>query len=62
MGQFPHYRFLDRRKEPKVVKVTSVKKDEPSQISKKKFLAKIVNGYAVNYFRKKLHLRCLTRF
>ena len=35
---------------------------EPCQIFKMKRFEKIVNGYAVNYFRKTLHLRCLTRF
>ena len=36
---------------------------EPCQIIKMKLLAKIVNGFqpeAVNYFPKKLYLRCLT--
>ena len=35
---------------------------EPCQIFKMKRFEKIVNGYAFNYFRKTLHLRCLTEF
>ena len=33
---------------------------EPCQTSKMERFAKIINGEAVNYFRKMLHLRCLT--
>ena len=35
---------------------------EPYQTHKMEFFVKLVNGLAVNYFRKKLHLNCLTWF
>ena len=35
---------------------------EPYQTHKMEFFVKLVNGLAVNYFRKKLHLSCLTWF